>query len=126
MLTMLVTLAIAAVACALLGLTRWWTSVPPVGMLGLYLLLLREAAHADAEARSRAEAHARAEAYARAEAARAARERARLAHERARQAREAQPLQATAEVIDISRRTAQVADQLYDQYADAAIRAVGD
>jgi len=117
MLTMLVTLAIAAMGCALVGLTRWWTAVPPVGMLGAYLMLLREAAHADADLIRRAEDHARAQ------AARAAHERAREAHERAR---EAPPLQPTAEVIDISGRTAQVVDQLYDQYADATVRAVGD
>jgi hypothetical protein len=110
MLTMLVTLAIVATGCALVGLTRWWTAVPPVGMLGAYLMLLREAAHADADLIRRAEAQARAQA-------------ARAAHERAR---EAPPLQPTAEVIDISGRTAQVVDQLYDQYADATVRAVGD
>ena len=117
MLTMLVTLAIAATGCALVGLTRWWTAVPPVGMLGAYLMLLREAAHADADLVRRAEAQARAW------AAQAAHERTREARERAR---ETPPLQPTAEVIDISGRTAQVVDQLYDQYADATVRAVGD
>jgi hypothetical protein len=117
MLTMLVTLAIAATGCALVGLTRWWTAVPPVGMLGAYLMLLREAAHADGDLIRRAEAQARAW------AARAAHERTQEARERAR---EAPPLQPTAEVIDISGRTAQVVDQLYDQYADATVRAVGD
>ncbi len=114
MLTMLVTLAVAAMACVLTGLTHWWTAVPPVGMLGIYLLLLREAAQADAEASQRAESHARAQ---------AAHARAQEAHARAYAARTARP---TAEVIDISGRSAQVVDQLYDQYADATVRAVGD
>jgi type IV secretory pathway TrbD component len=118
MLTMLVALAVAALGCVLTGLTRWWTAVPPVGMLLVYLLLLREAARADAEASRRAEA------YARAEAARAARRyRAWEAQELPRVAREPEP---AAEVIDISGRTPEAEDQLYDQYADAEVRAVGD
>jgi hypothetical protein len=78
-------------------------------MLGMYLLLLREAALADTEAAHRraAEAHA-------------ARQRAR---DRAREAWAARPPQPTAEIIDISAR---LGDQLYDQYADATERAVGD
>jgi type IV secretory pathway TrbD component len=118
MLTMLVALAVAALGCVLTGLTRWWTAVPPVGMLLVYLLLLREAARADAEASRRAEA------YARAEAARAARRyRAWEAQELPRVAREPEP---AAEVIDISGRTPEAEDQPYDQYADAEVRAVGD
>jgi hypothetical protein len=118
MLTMLVALAVAAMGCVLTGLTAWWTAVPPVGMLFVYLLLLREAAHADAEASRRAEA------YARAEAARAARRyRAWEAQELPRVAREPEP---AAEVIDISGRTPETEDQLYDQYSDAEVRAVGD
>jgi hypothetical protein len=119
MLTILVTLAVAVAAATLVGLIRWWAVIPPAGLLGLYLLLLHEAASSDAENdRRRAEAHAR--------AALAARERAALAaRERARQAREALP-QPTAEIIDISARAAQGRDQPYDQYADAEVRAVGD
>jgi hypothetical protein len=120
MLTMLVGLAAAAMACVVTGLTTWWTVVPPAGMLLAYMLLLREAARADAEAVRRAEAYAR---YARAEAARAAHERAREAQAQARAASLPQP---AAEIIDISGRTAAAADQLYDQYADASVRAVGD
>jgi len=120
MLTMLVALAAAAMACVVIGLTGWWTAIPPIGMLLAYLLLLREAARADAEAARRAEANAR---YARAEAAQAAYERAREAQA---QARAASLLQPAAEVIDISDRTAEAADQPYDQYSDATVRAVGD
>jgi hypothetical protein len=110
LLTMLVTLMVASLTCTVTGLSPWWVLVPTGGMLGMYLLLLREAAHADAE-RARwlaQERLVRAEDF------------ARLA---ARQAREASQQRPTAEIIDISAR---VTDQLYDQYADAAVRAVGD
>jgi hypothetical protein len=101
LLTMLLTLAVAAGVCTYMKLTSWWVCVPPAGMLGIYLLLLREAALADAElARRRA-----AESW------------------RAQAARRVAPIEQTAEVIDISDR---LSDQLYDQYADATIRAVGD
>src|SRR5258708_2112316 len=115
MLTMLVALAVAAMACVVTSLTHWWTAIPPVGVLGMYLLVLREAACADAEAGMRAEAHARAQA-------------ARVAYERTREARAraARLAQSRAEIIDISDRTPQVSDQPYDQYADATVRAVGD
>jgi hypothetical protein len=106
----LVVLAAVAAACTAEKLTPWWVCVPPAVMLGMHLLLLREAALADAEqARWRAEETT--------DAASAARQRARSAH--------AAPVAAapTAEIIDISQR---VGDQLYDQYADAAARAIGD
>jgi hypothetical protein len=100
LLTMLVTLTVVAAVCTYLKLTSWWACVPPTGMLGMYLLLLREAALADAEhARWRAAEDQRVQ---------SARQRASTAY---------------AEVIDISDR---LGDQLYDQYADATIRAVGD
>lgn len=104
----LVLLAVAAAAGTMLRLTSWWVCVPPAGMLGMYLLLLREAARADAEhARWRAE---------QASLAYAARQRAYVTGE-------AGAPEPVAEIIDISVR---VTDQLYDQYADAAVRAVGD
>jgi hypothetical protein len=101
LLTMLFTLAAAAGVCTYMKLISWWVCVPPAGMLGIYLLLLREAALADAEqARWRAADSWRAQA-----------------------ARRVALVEQTAEVIDISVR---LSDQLYDQYADATIRAVGD
>jgi hypothetical protein len=116
MLTVLVLLAAVAAACTELKLASWWVCVPPVVLLGMYLLLLREAALADAEqARWRAE-----------EARRdfAARQRARAAAAAAaREAAAARVPERTAEIIDISAR---IGDQLYDQYADATVRAVGD
>jgi hypothetical protein len=114
-LTMVLLITVAVIGSAFIGLTPWWTAIPPFIMLGLYLLLLREAARADFE-----RAHVWAEAQAR--AAQAAR-RAELASERARQAEVASQPEPTAEIITLSRRTD---DQLYDQYADAEIRAVGD
>jgi len=58
-----------------------------------------------------------------ARAAHAARQARLAARQRARAARVAAATERTAEIIDISAR---VSDQLYDQYADAAVRAVGD
>lgn len=107
LLTMLLALAAVAAVCTAAGLARWWICIPPVGMLGMYMLLLREAALADAENEQR-----RQEVI----LSRAARQRARAAWA----ARVPEP---TAEIIDISER---VRDQLYDQYADATVRAVGD
>ena len=111
---------ITALACTGAKLAPSWILVAPIGMLGMYLLVLREAAVADAERE-----HWRA-----AESARPTRNgrprptrngpRARRAWEASQPQPEAEP---TAQIIDISAR---VTDQLYDQYADAALRAVGD
>lgn len=108
LLTLLVLIAAVAGACTVLKLTAWWACIPPAGMLVMYLLLLREAAIADAEqARKRADFEARQwEAY-----------------EREREATWQPDEEPSAEIIDISAR---VGDQLYDQYADATVRAVGD
>jgi hypothetical protein len=81
LLLMLVGLEIAAIALAVLGLAAVWVVVPPSIMLGGYLLLLREAAQADAE-RVQHEA----------ETAARARERARV---RSLQAQRATPQQGT-------------------------------
>ena len=113
MLTMLVTLVIAAAGLVAAHMAPWWVIFPPSGVLGAFLLLLREAAHADAEAAER-----RADAAARAAAA--ASRQARHVPWGAQSAPGREP---TAEIIDISGR---VSDQFYDQYADAAVRAVGD
>jgi len=109
MLTMLVLLTAAAGACTAVRLTPWWTCAPPAGVLLGYFLLLRTAARADAEHSERIAAIRAHEARLRASARRRA---------------EAEAAAAPgAEIIDISAR---VADQLYDQYADATVRAVGD
>jgi hypothetical protein len=114
MLTILVLLTLTAAALAVRNLAHLWIIAPPLAMLGVFALLLREAARADAEfARRRAET----------DAAHAAREARIAARQRAREALAARLPEPTAEIIDISAR---VGDQLYDQYADAAVRAVGD
>jgi hypothetical protein len=79
LLGMLVVLEIAAIALAVVGLAAMWVIIPPTIMLTGYLLLLREAAHADAE-RARHEAEAAAHTRERERAgAKAARARARAA-----------------------------------------------
>ena len=132
---MLTVLMMFAVGLAYLQVAAWWIVIPPTILLCGYLLLLREAAHADVEARER---HAAERAAALARHARAEAQPAADAEHAAETRREAQagtvpsgsaPVWAAheplphAEIIDISGR---VGDQLYDQYADAKLRAVGD
>ena len=90
----------------------------PARLLVLYVMLLREIALADAELAGKRSAweHARAVAYERHLQA--------IAEREAYEASLAQP-EPDAEIIDISGRVSD-ADELYDQYADAAVRAVGD
>jgi hypothetical protein len=90
LLGMLILLEIAAIALAVAGLAALWVIIPPTIMLTGYLLLLREAAHADAE---RAEREAESAAHAR-ERERAARAKAR-ARERARAAQRRTPAEGT-------------------------------
>jgi hypothetical protein len=116
MLTILAAMTVVTIMFTYLGLVAWWLAVPPIVLLVLYVLLLREIAKADAElARKRAAWEAaKARAY----------DRHMRAQERAdREAHEAAAADSGAQIIDISGR---VSDQLYDQYADAAVRAVGD
>jgi hypothetical protein len=127
MLTALVVLTAGAVGLAVTGIAAPWVIVPPAVLLGGYLLLLREAAHIDAE-RARRAAQSR---YAEVPPV------AGQEPESFREGTEPRPEQAPAtasvpdaiesqpdaEVIDISAR---LSDQVYDQYSDAAERAVGD
>lgn len=74
LLLMLIGLEVAAITLAVLGLAAIWVVVPPSIMLVGYLLLLREAAQADAElAQAEDEAAARAEERVRARMAQARR-----------------------------------------------------
>ncbi len=122
----LITLTAAATGLAYLRLAAWWTVIVPVVLLGGYLALLRETAHADAEARERSavqagrarDAEARRKAEAEAAAGRTTG--TDVPTELSWDSAETHP---SAEIIDISGR---VADELYDQYADAKLRAVGD
>jgi len=102
----LVALNVATVVAVSLGLGPWWVLVPPILLLAGHVALLREAAKADAEHRM-AVRRAR-----RREALRARRE----AEERRRDA------EREAEVIAFKERRSNV----YDQYADARMRAAGD
>ncbi|MFW5416229.1 hypothetical protein J0910_06350 [Nocardiopsis sp. CNT-189] len=99
-------LAATAVAVAL-DLGPWWVLVPPVLLFGGHLVLLREAAKADAERRAALEEQRRAELR------RARRE------EAARRAEE----ERGADVVDLPAPRGQ---EVYDQYTDAHQRAVGD
>ncbi|MBV9094839.1 MAG: hypothetical protein JO132_13345 [Streptosporangiaceae bacterium] len=121
---LLAVLSIASLALAYTRMAAWWVVVPPLAMMAGYLAVLRAAAKADAERREMARTRA-------AQQVRAA-------------ARAAVPLSGAvtaapdAEVIHISpaRGQRQPADsgsakdqadeELYDQYADAKLRAVGD
>jgi hypothetical protein len=118
MLTILAGMTAVTMAFFGLGLVQWWICVPPAGMLVLYVLLLREIAMVEAEQARKRTAWEAGEARRRASEARAQAEAEREAYE----AGLAQA-DAGAQIIDISGR---VSDQLYDQYADAAVRAVGD
>ena len=126
MLAMLVTLTIGAVGLAVTGIAASWVIIPPVVLLAGFLVLLREAVHTDA-VRSRRATQVR-----RAATQPVADQEPKSAGEDAEASPDQVPLTATAsaaeaapdaEVIDISAR---VSDQVYDQYADATERAVGD
>ncbi|MGW5875445.1 divisome protein SepX/GlpR [Nocardiopsis terrae] len=111
--SVLTLLNIATVVAVAFGLGPWWVVAPPVLLLTGHLALLREAAKADAErreARVRARRQAVLRARARAEEAREAEQEAEREAER------------KAEVIALIERRSQV----YDQYADARLRAAGD
>jgi hypothetical protein len=127
MLTALVVLTAGAVGLAVTGIAPSWVIVPPAVLLGGFLLLLREAAHIDAERARRATrsryaevppvAGQEPESFAEGPDARPEQVPATAS---VPDAIESQP---RAEVIDISAR---LSDQVYDQYSDAAERAVGD
>ncbi len=150
MLGTLVALTLIAFLIAVAHVAAIWVVVPPALMLGGFVLLLREAAQSDREQASRAAHAAEArrsrsgtelrrgrpgrEAGSGREAGRGAAPAAAEVLERVVSkpvapdvAEQAEPVVEvvaySAEIIDISER---VGDQLYDQYTDAANRAVGD
>ena len=129
MLTTLVLLTLGAFGIAVTHVAAWWVTVPPGVLLAGFLLLLREAARSDAARARRQAQHAGAAQHDEATERRqpdAAEEEPevfeRIASTPEAPQPEAEPA-ATAEIIDISAR---VNDQVYDQYTDAAERAVGD
>jgi hypothetical protein len=103
LLGMLTVLAAGSAVLAVAEMAAWWVIVPPSVMLLGYMLMLREASKADAE--QRADAHAR-----------------RVEAERARRRRPAP----VAQVITIPAAPEPEEESIYDQYADAKLRAVGD
>lgn len=124
MLGTLIVLTAGAFAIAATHLAAWWVTIPPGVLLGGFLLLLRETARSDAQrARRQADLAARrrrAERESRAVPATPAA----TGHDQAEGTAEVVvETEFTAKIIDISAR---VTDQLYDQYTDAAERAVGD
>ncbi|MER5325698.1 divisome protein SepX/GlpR [Streptosporangium roseum] len=98
-------LLLASVVTAAVQIIPWWGVAPSVVLLGSYLAILRVSVQIDAEQR-RAAAQARAE-------------RARRARRRAAQQEARQPV---AEIIDLAAHR----DEIFDQYAEAPRRAVGD
>jgi hypothetical protein len=109
LLGLLVLIAIGSGALAVTRTAAWWVLGPPSVMLLGYLALLREASKADAERRD----------LSRARAARVA------VPDRAAPA--PPPVRVPdAEIIDISASRGLAGEDLYDQFADAKLRAVGD
>ncbi|HET7247625.1 MAG TPA: hypothetical protein VFJ07_22630 [Streptosporangiaceae bacterium] len=119
LLSMLITLTVIAAGLAVTGIDAYWIVIPPTVLLTGYVVLLRQFAHIDAER---------------------ARGGARIRRAEARTQAGQEPVPATtpavpdlgsdtpaapggADIIDISGR---IGDQVYDQYSDAANRAVGD
>jgi hypothetical protein len=127
MLAMLVTLTIGAVGLAVTGIAASWVIIPPVVLLAGFLVLLREASHSDAVRSRRATEvhHAATRPVAGQEPMSAGEDAEASPYQVPLTATAPDPAEAApgAEVIDISAR---VSDQVYDQYADAAERAVGD
>ncbi|MDE3720662.1 hypothetical protein PWG71_04630 [Nocardiopsis sp. N85] len=107
--TTLVLLTLGTVIAVAFGLGPWWVILPPVLLLGGHLALLREAAKADAEHRA---------------AVIEVRRQVALRERRAveREEREEREAEREAEIIALRDRR----NQVYDQYADARLRAAGD
>jgi hypothetical protein len=116
----LIALTVIAVGLAVTRIDAYWIVIPPTVLLTGYVVLLREFAHIDAE-RARSAARIR-----RAEARAQAGEEPVPAETHATGESDIgsdAPAVPGAEIIDISGR---IGDQVYDQYSDAANRAVGD
>jgi hypothetical protein len=135
MLGTLVALTAIAFVIALAQVAALWVVIPPAVMLGAFVLLLREASRSDAaQARRRSHAEQMRRRRAEPESGRQAAPVTGETFERLVSkpvapdvAEQAEPVVEvvaySAEIIDISDR---VSDQFYDQYTDAANRAVGD
>jgi hypothetical protein len=122
LLATLITLTLIAVALAVTRVDAYWIAIPPAALLSGYLLLLRKFTQIDAE-RARREARIRRDARVRAAQEPGTSQIPGTGAPDHASAPDAPPAPGTAEIIDISGR---IGDQVYDQYADAANRAVGD
>jgi hypothetical protein len=130
LLTTLITLTVIAVALVVTRIDAYWIVVPPAALLGGYLTLLRKFARIDAERARHAARLRRAAAGAGAEPSAPAVPAPPVpvappaaAEPDAGSAPDPAAAPGGAEIIDISGR---IGDQVYDQYSDAANRAVGD
>lgn len=136
MLATLALLTAVATGIALLRLAPRWVAIPPAFMLAGLLVLLREAAHSDSERAHRRSLAARAHSPFPADDRQDSRHRTgpawapatappgAAAGAMAGEGRGTGEFpEVSAQIIDISAR---MQDQLYDQYTDAAERAVGD
>ncbi|GIH78311.1 hypothetical protein [Planobispora longispora] len=101
-------LVLASTVTAAAQVIPWWGVAPSVILLVSYLTVLRASVRVDAERR--------------AAAAKARAERARRARLEAQRRAELEARRPAAEVIDLTT----VRDEIFDQYADPPVRAVGD
>ena len=116
----LITLTVIAGGLAVTRIDAYWIVIPPTVLLAGYVALLREFAHIDAERARRAAGIRRAEARAQAGQEPVPAETPATGES---DIGSGAPTAPGAEIIDISGR---IVDQVYDQYSDAANRAVGD
>jgi len=124
LLLMLVGLSLASGGLAGTKMAAWWVIVPPSVMLVGYLLMLREAAKSD---RERAEMARRRMARAAAEADRApVRRAARGAGVVSVAGGVSGVSEAEAKIVNIPAPPERAEEEIYDQYRDAKLRAVGD
>lgn len=114
----LITLTVIALGLVVTGIEAYWIVIPPTVLLAGYAVLLRQFAQIDAERARRAARIRLAEAR-----TRAGQEPASVATPAADLGSDVPAAPGDAEIIDISGR---IVDQVYDQYSDAANRAVGD
>jgi hypothetical protein len=119
----LVTLTAIAGALAVTRIDAYWIVIPPVALLGGYIALLRKFARIDAEQARRAARIRHAAASAGQEPAAPGESLPAAAEPGPGSPPDATAATGSAEIIDISGR---IGDQVYDQYSDAANRAVGD
>ena len=123
MLTALIALTVVAGGLAVIRAGAYWILIPPVTLLSGYLLLLRKFSQFDAE-RAHAARIRHAGQVRTAQEPTTSQEVVPAVAEPGREpAPDAAAASSGAEIIDISGR---IGDQFYDQYADAANRAVGD